>query len=259
MLTALAGDVSDIHSLILEGDPVSKARARYNRNGRVYVSPEARAAEKRTASFLRDSFPEPMTGNIALAAVFYRSNFQRIDVDNMLKHICDSATGIIWRDDSQVTAIVGVAELDPAFPRSIIAVSPHESTLLRGTDNVRHYVCQQCSNPFITPGGVAPKKYCSKDCAYAARVNVRPLAVCRHCGHDFQRTTNRQVLCSNECRTAWLTGRKKASAKPFSVCTQCGIDLTHKRGGRCRDCWRTSPYEIPAHQPALPLDTGGTP
>lgn len=35
--------------------------------------------------------------------MFYMQDNKRRDVDNMVKSICDGATGILWDDDSQIT------------------------------------------------------------------------------------------------------------------------------------------------------------
>lgn len=257
MLVSLAGDVSDLRSTIIPGPPPSKARPRFSKSGHTYTPAESRAAEKVTRSHLRRFMAEPATGNVAVCAVFYRPNAQRIDTDNMLKHLLDSANKVLWNDDSQVTAISAVTELDASNPRTLLAIAPHMSTLLRGSDDV--LICEHCSKPYPRNGGNRGRRYCSKDCSYAARVNVRQPIPCRQCGTDFQRTTSRQVLCSEECRAAWLTGRNKADASPNSECSQCGTELTHKRGGRCRNCWRADPLSVPAEapqvaQPALPIE-----
>lgn len=249
MMLAVQADASEMHYLTMPGDPPSKARPRFGKGGNVFTPAESRKAEKRTSGLLRESFTEPMTGNVALVAIFHRSGRQRIDVDNMLKHVCDAANGIIWDDDSQVTAILGVAELDSERPRTLLVVSPHVSTLTRGTDATKP--CERCTKPFSIIGINAARKYCSTACGYAARVNSREPVECRQCGETFRRSTNRQVLCSPGCRVEWLRGSRKAAAKPNSYCTECAAELSHKRGGRCRACWKKSPLAIPAEAPPI--------
>ncbi len=220
--------------------PASTARPRFGKGGRTYTPAESRKAEARTAAWLRRMFEEPLTGNVALACLFFRPNRQRIDVDNMLKHVCDAANGILWHDDSQVSAITGVVELDVDRPRTLLAVSPHLSTMTRGTDAT--YPCAQCGRPIAMDGRGNKRKTCSKDCAARLR-GFEPLDVpipCAECGKPFRRTTRAQRLCSPECRADLVRGRNRQRALPKSACQDCGLVLTHHRGGRCRACWRAS-------------------
>lgn len=72
-----------------------------------------------------------MTRNVALTAVFYRSSRQVIDLDNLLKHLMDSANGILWINDAQVTMIVAEARLDRDAPRTEFMLEPHETDMTR--------------------------------------------------------------------------------------------------------------------------------
>jgi len=112
LIESMVPGCTEVQSVTIDGPPHTKARALLTRRGGVEHPGENRAAEKRTALHLKQSCPEPMTGNVALACIFFRPNRQRVDADNLLKHICDAATGVLWLDDSQVTAIVAIVELD---------------------------------------------------------------------------------------------------------------------------------------------------
>ena len=220
----------------IPGPPPSKARPRFG-NRRTYKDPKDTANEQRTRSHLQQFVAEPHTGNVALACVFFRPNSQRIDTDNMLKHVCDAANGVLWIDDSQVTAIVGMAELDPVNPRTLVVVGRHESTLLRGTDNV--YPCAHCGVAIPVAGQTNRRKTCSKECAARSRgfTLLSDSVPCAHCGEPFKRTTTAQILCSAEFRRLWMIGRRRLAAQR-SRCLDCNAALAHNRGGRCRDCWR---------------------
>lgn len=85
--------------------------------------------------FLRNAVRRPFTGNVGLVCLFFRPDRQRIDVDNLLKHVCDAANGVLWVDDTQCTAIAGVIGLDRDDPRTVIAVGVHESTMIRDLSN----------------------------------------------------------------------------------------------------------------------------
>ncbi|RPK58132.1 Endodeoxyribonuclease RusA [Streptomyces sp. ADI96-15] len=127
---ALAPGVTEYTCLVMGGDPASKARPRFG-NGRTYKTEADTAAETKTGWTLRRHFRQPWGGNLALGCVFFRPDRQRIDVDNMVKHIADAGNGIAWVDDAQITAVYGVAELDVEDPRTLIVVVRHVSSLDR--------------------------------------------------------------------------------------------------------------------------------
>lgn len=239
-LVSVAGDPYDLHYTVLNWEPASKSRPRFARNGHAYTKPEDRDAEVRTAAWLRGLGQEPMTGNAALACVFFRSNRQRIDTDNLLKHVCDAANGILWEDDHQVTAILGILELDVDRPRTLIAWAPHLSTMTRGTDAT--YPCAQCGRPIQMGGQTKMRKTCSPECAALVRgfESLEEPIVCAECGQPFRRTTRTQRLCSPECRANRVRGSNRARARDRSQCLDCGQVLPHHRGGRCRACWHAS-------------------
>ena len=152
-----------MHLFVLDGDPVSKARARFSGRNGVYTPPTVREAEERWVARLRGV--EKFTGNVALAAMFVRSTKQRIDVDNMLKLVADACTRArIWDDDSQVTAMAGLVEYDKDRPCTVLGLAAHESTMQRGTD---HWpVCPTCNDKF-NPAGRKRPKFCSAECRAA--------------------------------------------------------------------------------------------
>ncbi|WRQ08194.1 RusA-like resolvase [Mycobacterium phage dwieneke] len=119
------------YALTIPGLPYSKSRPRFTRKGRPFHDPRDKSAERATAVYLRATVRRPYTGNVALACVFYRDTLRRIDVDNLLKHVCDAANGVLWVDDCQCTAITAVIELDRQNPRTVLAVAPHTSSMVR--------------------------------------------------------------------------------------------------------------------------------
>jgi Holliday junction resolvase RusA-like endonuclease len=103
---------------------------------RTHQPKEDRDAEDRTREYLRKHYTGPlMIRNVRLSAFFFRSNRQVIDQDNLLKHLLDAATGIVWVNDCQVTAYGAVElHLDKEAPRTHIWVEPHDDASL-----LRHY------------------------------------------------------------------------------------------------------------------------
>lgn len=250
-LLAAGGDDEEMLFTVLEGPPPSKARPRFGKGKRVYSTAEMRAAEEKTSWQIKRAMHGrgPMTGNVSLGCVFFRPNLQRIDADNLLKHICDAANGVLWIDDSQVTAVLGMVELDRDNPRTIMVVGKHTSTLKRGTDGA--YPCAVCEKP-ILPSDSSGKNSvtCSPACA-TIRKGYKSLAVeipCPQCGVMFRRKTAAQKLCSETCRADSMTGRNRLRAVPRSRCLDCDAQLAHHRGGRCRGCWRAS---LKAHVSSL--------
>lgn len=238
---AAGGPEERLHVLHIPGPPASKARHRHGKGGRTYKLAKDVAAEERTAEFLRDAVSKPFTGNVAIGCLFYRPNRQRIDVDNMLKHVCDAAKGILWEDDSQATAVFGIAELDPEHPRTVVVVGKHVSTLQRGSDAV--YPCAQCGALIPMAGQTSYRRTCSRECAARSRgqdLLTSPVD-CSHCGKPFVRGTKYQRMCSPECRSASFKDKRRAQKGEFASCIDCGKVLAHRRhGSRCRDCWKLS-------------------
>jgi Holliday junction resolvase RusA-like endonuclease len=201
LIEALAPGCSELKSTTIDGSPVSKARARFTKRGGVYHPSENRDAEQRTAWHLKRLCPQPMTGNVALSCMFFRPNRQRVDADNLLKHVCDAANGVLWLDDSQVTAIAAVVELDAQRPRSVITFARAESTLKRDRGVV---------------------------------------LACEHCGAPFTKKSKPQKMCSQACQIAAQRIRvRAASTNPRTPCETCGGPTSKGGVKRCRSCWKT--------------------
>jgi Holliday junction resolvase RusA-like endonuclease len=128
------GDVSSV-AFVHPGEPVSKARARFNFKTRSAYTPAKTAqAEKSLAwAFAAALGGLELRSNVAVAVIFYRQNRKRTDTDNLMKLVMDAATKAgAWDDDSQVTAQAVLLELDAENPRTVIALGPIESTMGRG-------------------------------------------------------------------------------------------------------------------------------
>jgi Holliday junction resolvase RusA-like endonuclease len=102
---------------------ISKAVA--GKPPRTHQAAEDRAAEDRTRGLIRQQWSgDPLLDNVIVGAEFYRSSRQVVDLDNLLKHVLDAATGVLWVNDCQVTAYDGVAlELDREDPRTVLYVA----------------------------------------------------------------------------------------------------------------------------------------
>ena len=129
--------VSRCWALIHPGDPVSKARARFSRKtGRTYTPKATEDAETALSyRFMSAMRGETIQGCVAIVAIFYRPNYQRIDGDNLMKLVMDAATKArVWKDDCYVVAHAAFVELDRENPRTLVAWCPIESTMNRGAN-----------------------------------------------------------------------------------------------------------------------------
>lgn len=195
--------------VVHDGAPVSKARARWSRRTRSHYTPETtRNAEAALVLRLRAAMVEPLTGCVAIVSMFYRPNFQRIDVDNLTKLVMDAATRAgVWTDDCHVSAQASFVELDVKRPRTVIAICPTTSTL----DRSARFTCRRCGVKFTRAGVAAiknPPQFCSRDCRYGA---IRQLKI--HPGRGVGPKGQVVALCA------------------------CGAELSKRSYIRCRRCW----------------------
>lgn len=203
LLGALTPDPESLKLLVVEGEPRSKARPRFSGNGHAYTPTKQREAELSLAWRFRAAIAEPMDGNLAVVCLFFRRTHGRVDVDNMLKHVLDAANGICWKDDMQVTAILGVVELDRDNPRTVLAIAPHSSTMDRAS--LPASTCRRCGAAFQPTRGRERRGFCSPTCAARARGHdLTALVACGRCGVQFKRKNYKQQFCTTACRLAAL-------------------------------------------------------
>jgi len=106
-------------SLKFLGEPVAKGRPKISSFGgfaRAYTPKKTRMAEADIRAQLMPQLPEgwnAMEGPVSMTAIFYRtrpkSTSKRLnypitkpDLDNLLKLLTDSLSGIIFKDDAQI-------------------------------------------------------------------------------------------------------------------------------------------------------------
>jgi Holliday junction resolvase RusA-like endonuclease len=240
LLSALCPESLGARYLVISGNPASKARARFQRGGRVYASDEQVAAERALGWELKTRFEEPLDGNLAVVCIFFRANKQRVDVDNMLKHVMDSANKIAWHDDSQVTAQLGIIEFDAKRPRTVIVIGEHRSTMARTGKAEKKGLCLYCGNPFTTKQH-HPPKFCSPACNSRSRgTDLSDGVSCAWCGKVFKRASAGQRFCSDACRLTSLQASNRAG-RPPAACADCGGKLSKPGYKRCRSCWAKAP------------------
>lgn len=94
-------------SFTVEGEPVSKSRARVTRSGHAYTPKKTRDAEAVIAWEYRRATASPPDpdGLYSVTALFVSKQRYRRDVDNMLKLVLDGLNKTAWEDDSQVVEV----------------------------------------------------------------------------------------------------------------------------------------------------------
>lgn len=71
--------------------------------GRRFLTSEGNATKEDYAIQAKTQFRKPLiTGDIALNITFTFSDRRKHDIDNCLKGLLDSMTGVLWKDDSQI-------------------------------------------------------------------------------------------------------------------------------------------------------------
>jgi Holliday junction resolvase RusA-like endonuclease len=262
-------DLPVVARFTVDGEPMSKARARFSKTGRAYTPESTRAAEERVGWAFRQaagSYSPSPDHTFGVVALFFHATAQRRDVDNMLKLVCDALNKLAWVDDDQVTEVSArkLFTEDPGHARTEVLVyrSGHVlsqmlwmpcaacgvpvrtfrswrgktrycSRACSATRLVPDRECQHCSSAFRGP---ARSKFCSKECQQlATTVEVQ----CTECSQVFriapsvlaQRTT---PLCSNACRQAFW--RRRRAVRASGVCQDCGGPTSKKMYRRCRAC-----------------------
>lgn len=235
LLRAVDIEPTTMQMLVVDGTPPSKARPRVTGKGHVYVPEPQRVAEEAMKWHLRTEFRTPYTGNVALVARFFRPTMQRIDVDNLMKHLLDCANGIVVEDDSQITTLFGTVDLDRERPRTVIVVAPYENTaFVRGSVEL---TCAGCGKTFsrrrsdnLTQRSTAGfAVYCSPTCRPPRN---KATVSCASCGREFERRLAAQRFCSPTCRNQART------IHAATYCRSCGRKTSKPGYGLCRDCWR---------------------
>ena len=224
-------------SLTVEGDPVAHQRPRFTRTGHTYT-PEKSAGYKKLLAY---RVRERMTCQqddcpFGLWAVFYRSNRQRIDIDNLLKSVLDACTlAGVWKDDSQVREVFSRLYTGESEPRVEFAVYRMDSTTSGNK-------CLKCGKD-IPQGKGTKKKFCDSDCW---RESTKTEIVCAHCGKPFTLPKSfargnpgyPRKFCSRDCSIAAHQQKCRIKGKESEKwkCTVCGGRVSRKEYTVCRGC-----------------------
>lgn len=211
----------------IDGEPVSKSRARFTKKGskvQAYTPEKTHQAEQIVAWKFRAAAPghkpdsEPTYGVMAL---FFSATRQRRDVDNMLKLILDGLNGVAWADDEQVVEVSGRKSYEPLYPEDA-----RTEVVVYRVGMVHHHTetCENCGADYVTYASWRgqQRRFCSRECFSAWRREKRARK-CAHCGKEFtpQQVETPPKYCSRACAAA----DKRATV----TCTRCGTEFTKQR------------------------------
>jgi Holliday junction resolvase RusA-like endonuclease len=270
-----SGEVDVVARFSIDGEPVSKARARFTKRGSkvvTYTPEKTKTAEHEMAKAFKEAAAEHVMDPVAafgVSCVFINGTRQRRDVDNMIKLVLDGLNGVAWKDDNQVSEVSGRKEYVKAKSDSkthviIYRIGKHyrrtkpclhcgtEFDVFDSTEDVARFcsaacvagwrsakmdrTCERCGDPFRTASTGSAQRFCSRPCAYASkRVDVN----CDHCGMAFnkQQCHVRDVnYCAGACSKAASVKKLKAAGWRAGDCQECGGPVTRKEYKRCNPC-----------------------
>lgn len=223
---------STIATFRVDGEPVSKSRARFTKRGSktfAYTPQKTLDGERAVARAFRaatDYTPNDPEAAYAVEAEFFNGTRQRRDVDNMVKLVLDGLNKVAWEDDNQVIQI-------SAKKHYVLKTEAHTLVTVKrvGSLNPPTAPCKRCGTPFKTyqswMNDPSSKKFCSRECGYAYRIEQRE-RTCQHCGGSFLMwgPTAETKFCSREC--------SDHHRRMDVTCNYCGKAFTVQRSAKAK-------------------------
>lgn len=228
--------------VVLQGDPVPAARARVTRFG-TYTPLSYRKYKTALAEALRQAFKpmdassfyydlKPEDRRFGVRASFYRSTFQRTDVDNLLKSVMDAGTAILWPDDSQIGEVFGKVCRGSAQPRIEVLVYEIAPEGLS--------TCERCTKVFKPSSRKAKIRFCGDECRKGADTARRETGTCLYCEQAFTYPPSVAKVrplrfCSRACNLRALGQKRRENYSP-KLCVSCGKRVSRPEYERCQGC-----------------------
>ncbi|KKN71842.1 hypothetical protein LCGC14_0416960 [marine sediment metagenome] len=223
-------------NLTIEGEPIACARPRLGKYG-TYIPAKNQEYYDLVGWHIKNVYQ----GNIdtdacfGLRVIFFRSNRQRVDIDNLLKSIMDAITKVqVWGDDSQVREISGRLILADKNPRV-------EFVIYHTQDFSPVANCVHCGKPLRNSYPSKKTTYCSRECFFASRRVSRTCTFCRRVFTIAQSKTKQHpsLYCSRECNLKTIAQKRKAN-KTTAKCKTCGGPVSRKEYKHCLSCYLKS-------------------
>jgi len=123
-------------TLVIEGPPVPKARARVTRRGFAFTPARTRASEASIREAAIKAGIKPRVGSLVVRLFFYEADRRRKDIDNLCKQVMDSLNPHkdfpgAWHDDSQIVSLIAHRCYDKQNPRTVVVISDATGTELK--------------------------------------------------------------------------------------------------------------------------------
>ena len=103
--------------------PLSTNQLYRSVNGRTILSARGRANKEAIGWEARAQYRgKPLTGPLAVTVALYWPDRRKHDIDNGLKTLLDSLTGIVWEDDGQVEDLHVTKAHDKKNARAVVTI-----------------------------------------------------------------------------------------------------------------------------------------
>lgn len=109
---------------VIPGNPKPKPRPRF-RGRHTYPLKDQVIAEKKVADAFLDEYPGWVPdgeSSFSVVAGFYREDFRRADVDNLMKLVMDALNKVAWADDAQVVSMQAFVIRGQESPRTEVTI-----------------------------------------------------------------------------------------------------------------------------------------
>ena len=112
---------------IVQTPPIPKGRPRVTKRGITFTPKRTKDATAVVVAvikdLLEDDYEPDGTSDFGINCNFYcRLKGHGADVDNLLKLVLDACNGLVWKDDSQVTKLIGEKFLYSEEPRTEVRI-----------------------------------------------------------------------------------------------------------------------------------------
>ena len=109
-------------TITMDTSPIS-VNHMYGARGKMrFLRKEGKDYKKQLAELAEGETDEMYDGDMSMEIVYYFKDRRRRDVTNYEKCVLDALSGIVYKDDCQVTDITLRKRLDKAFPRTVIKI-----------------------------------------------------------------------------------------------------------------------------------------
>lgn len=237
-----------IFELEFIGEPIAHERPRLGKASRPYTPQKTRNYKEALAWTIKSKAKDPKNRKdilYGIQAIFYRSNRQRIDIDNLFKTVMDSLTlAGFWTDDAQVREISSRLLKGQKQAKTRFIIYKIANEWLKETVSECLYCGGIISAQKTYPSSI--RKFCSKECASKSK---RITIICKWCKKSFEIPRSCAIetsagykyarqFCSRECSINYHQQLKRIGGKESDKwkCQICGGRVSRKEYIMCRAC-----------------------